>query len=494
MSKLKFYLALFFLVVVVFFFDGPILKYSIALWQEPKLVLVHVALTLMLFVFLQSRVSLWVAFVGALLFGLFPGHTFFLAMGQQNVWTVLIYVAVLVGSAWCAFGFDQFYKFLRTQEQLVRILFIAGVMALISGMALMDVEANKVWKDEFSLRQYRVVHNPGTIAFNAWANLLYQKAGKPQEAVEFYRQSLRLDPQNIQALFALGEIYEDMGKPEEVIGVYNQLLKFYPEDESVLTRIMAAYSQALHKHPSQTIYQEKREDVLAACEQLSKRKKYSANDFFNLGLLYEQVGGFDEAMRFYRKALALTPSHEKALYNLANRYQESGDFKTALVLYERLLHFHPKFTLAYLNMGVIYNGLGDSSKARYLYQKAITIDPNNADAYFNLGYLNEAAGELREALNNYEKAVENNPHHAEAYYNMGNVYATLGQSPEAIASYLKTISINPNHQNAYVNLSILAFKSRDFEGAIHYLEQARQLGYNAPAEYLKTLQPYRSKK
>ena len=34
-------------------------------------------------------------------------------------------------------------------------------------------------------------------------------------------------------------------------------------------------------------------------------------------------------------------------------------------------------------------------------------------------------------------------------------------------------------------------KSRDFKGAIHYLEEAQSLGYNPPVEYLKTLEPYR---
>ena len=142
-------------------------------------------------------------------------------------------------------------------------------------------------------------------------------------------------------------------------------------------------------------------------------------------------------------------------------------------------------------MGIIFNALGDQPRARQFYLKVIDLDPDNGDAYFNLGYLSESQGELSEAVNYYEKAVEVAPKNAEAYYNLGNVYASLGQNGEAIASYLKTVGINPRHQDAFVNLSILSFKSRDFQGAIHYLEEAQALGYNPPAEYLKTLEPYR---
>ena len=142
-------------------------------------------------------------------------------------------------------------------------------------------------------------------------------------------------------------------------------------------------------------------------------------------------------------------------------------------------------------MGIIFNALGDQQRARQFYLKVIELDPNNGDAYFNLGYLSESQGELSDAVNYYEKAVEVAPKNAENYYNLGNVYASLGQNGEAIASYLKTIGLNPRHQDAFVNLSILSFKARDFQGAIHYLEQAKALGYNPPAEYLKTLEPYR---
>jgi superkiller protein 3 len=142
-------------------------------------------------------------------------------------------------------------------------------------------------------------------------------------------------------------------------------------------------------------------------------------------------------------------------------------------------------------MGIILNASGDQAKARQCYLKVVELDPNNGDAYFYLGYLSESQGELSEAVNYYEKAVEVAPKNAEAYFNLGNVYASLGQNGEAIASYLKTVGINPRHQDAYVNLSVLSFKSRDFQGAIHYLEAAQTLGYNPPAEYLKTLEPYK---
>ena len=471
---------------------SPILKYPLSVWAEPREVLLHLALTAVLYIALSTRLNILSTATGALLFGLCPAHAFVWAAGGHGSKEIFLYVLFLAASAGAAHGFDRFYAFLKTQEAVVRYLFFAATILLLLAMALVSVQTNAVWKDETTLWRWRSSHHPSVKAFNALGRLL-QAADDAAPAIKIYERSLKLDPHDQEAHFALADIDLRLRKTEEVIGVYNRLLKFYPEDEGVYTRIIEGYGRAIAKYPQESIYQEKREDVLAAYEQVSKRKKYTANDYYNLGFLYEQVGGFEEAMRFYRKALALSPKHEKTLLNLAHRYQEAGDIKTALLLYGRLVHVNPRSTAGYLNMGILYNALGDADKARYLYQKVISIDPNNAGAYFNLGYLNESAGELREALNDYEKAVENDPRHAEAYYNMGNVYAALQQYPEAIASYLKTVGINPNHQNVYVNLSILSFKSKDFQGSIRYLEEARLLGYNPPAEYLKTLEPYRKK-
>ncbi len=493
MQKQKYFLPLALLVLAIGFVYSPILKFPMPAWREPIEVIGHIVAAAVFFLILNVNFSIPAAFCGASLFAFLPVYASQWAAGPLGLAGIGLYVGGVLLASLAAFGFERFYIFLKTQEALIRQLFLAGVGVLILGLALMAVDTNRVWRDEMSLRRWRAEHRPSAVSLNAWARFLYTHTAGADKAKSVYEQALKKDPHNKEANFALADIYEDQADAQGMINVYKRLLEMYPEDLDVMTLIIQGYTDAIKKYPDVSIYQEKREDVLAEYEQLTKRKKYGANDYFNLGFLYEQVGGYEEAMRFYAKAIALDPKHEKATYNLASRYQASGDIKTALVLYERLVHFHPRSTLAYLNMGVIYNALGDADKARYLYQKVINIDPDNAEAYFNLGYLSETAGELKDALNYYEKAVDHDSRQAEAYYNMGNVYALLEQYPEAIASYLKTVAINPNHQNAFVNLSILSFKARDFQGSIRYLEEARLLGYNPPAAYLKTLEPYRKK-
>jgi superkiller protein 3 len=421
-------------------------------------------------------------------------------------------------------GTQQFYGFLKSQEKVVRILFGIATVVLGAALLLTSISEISIRRDSLKFWTYESKRHPAPEAMSNLAQAYYQ-AKDLQKAQEFYQQAVLLDPKYIhayesmariaeeqgswdlsvtyyqkiitlkprspQAYLGLGEDYRMLGRSQEAVQMYSRLLDLYPDDEGTYIKVIQAYGKAVEADPNDKIYQEKREEVLSEFEDLSKRKKYSAVDYFNLGSLYEQVGGKEEAMRFYTRAVAMQPDYAQALNNLAKLYQDAGNYKIALGLYERLLHAHPKFVSGYLNMGMIFNALGDKSKARQFYLKVIALDPENGNAYFDLGYLSESQGELQEAINYYEKAIDTTPKNAEAYYNLGNVYADLGQNGEAIALYLKTAGINPHHQDAFVNLSILSFKARDFAGAIHYLEQAQSLGYNPPAEYLKTLEPYR---
>lgn len=485
-------LAIFILALAVVAVNHAIIANSFKSWVEPLIQIGHIIAVFLLYVFLQMHVGVRASIVGALFFAFFPWHAYMWASGVANVWFFIFYVLSWGAAAYAAIGYEKFYKYLKTQEPLVRHLFLVGVYVLIAAMVLMTLQINLIWANNQTLWQYRVEHFKNEESLNKWAGIL-QDQGKIDEAKATYKKTITQYPKDADAYFALSEIYIKEGASEALVLLLNQLIMAVPDEEEIYMRAMEVYGKAIAKYPEDKIYLEKREEMLSQYEQLTKRKNYSADDYYNLGFLYEQVGGYEQAMRYYRKALGLDSKHQKSLFNMANRLQQMGDYKNAVLLYERIIKFYPRTIAAYLNLGIIANAVGNVEQAKLMYARVIKIDPNNAQAYFNLGYLNESASELREALSNYEKAVDNNPKHDEAYYNMGNVYATLGQNAEAIASYLKTIAINRNHMNAYVNLSILSFKAKDFKGAIHYLEEAQLLGYTAPEGFVKALGPYKKK-
>ena len=50
-------------------------------------------------------------------------------------------------------------------------------------------------------------------------------------------------------------------------------------------------------------------------------------DNFNLGNLHQESGDFEQAIRAYKRSLAVKPDYVEALNNLGNVFKKQGKFK-----------------------------------------------------------------------------------------------------------------------------------------------------------------------
>lgn len=323
---------------------------------------------------------------------------------------------------------------------------------------------------------------------------LYADIGMVTEAAEAYIRTLGLDPGYRDAHFNLGRLYQELGDYQQTIYAYEQTIATHPGQEDIYINVILAYNEALQKELDNVSYRQAREKTLDRLVGLvDSRRPGRATSFFNLGVVYDEMGEPLKAIEAYQKALRVQPNHAHALHNLGNVYKDLRRFDEALAAYQKAVQSNPRNAETYLNMGIIYGQRGGYSRAREYYQKAIAADPANPRAYFNLGYLNEATGALGESVQAYQKALTLNPENAEIDYNLGNVYIKLHRNEEALRAYLSAVAKNPGHVNAWINLSVTSFKMGDFKGAVKYCDEAVLLGYEAPEGYLKSLRPYRKR-
>ncbi|GEM_PF-6439550 len=221
------------------------------------------------------------------------------------------------------------------------------------------------------------------------------------------------------------------------------------------------------------------------------REGQGGQDYWQTALVLEQKGDLAQAIWNFRQFLEQKPGDVEATKHLIKLYLQTSQLNQALDYAQRLTQANPKSPEGFFYLGMTYNILGQIDTAKENYKKVINIDPKYADAYFNLGFLSESSGQLLEAIDFYKKTLEINSKHAKAYYNLGNAYADLDKNQEAIGSYKSAVAYDPNYTDAFVNLSILLTKVGEYKEAIKYLDEARILGYEAPEEYLRSLEPYR---
>ena len=175
----------------------------------------------------------------------------------------------------------------------------------------------------------------------------------------------------------------------------------------------------------------------------------------NLGNVYRELDELDDAIKSYKKAIAIKPDFVEAFYSLGVIYQEQNILNNALKSYLKVLSINPGFAEAHNNLGTIFSKLNRLEEAEASFKKALAIDPYYAGAYYNFGNTLKDLNRIVEAEASFRKAIAINPYYAEAHNNLGNVIVNPDSLVEAEASFRKAIAIDPDFAVPYNNLGNL---------------------------------------
>ncbi|MFL9904870.1 tetratricopeptide repeat protein [Paraburkholderia sp. RL17-337-BIB-A] len=212
-----------------------------------------------------------------------------------------------------------------------------------------------------------------------------------------------------------------------------------------------------------------------------------------------QAGRLDAAEPFYREALALDPTHAKALHYFGVLQHQRGDHGFAAELMSEALKLDRMDAACWSNRGLVAAALGHLQEAMICYDQALQLQPDFADARNNFGVALQAQGALEEAIGQYQLALAANPslvdahlnlgtalsklgrygdalacyqtvsaldsQSAEAHFNAGNAYNAQGDDVAAIASFERALALRGNYAEAHINLGSLIGKLGDYAGA-----------------------------
>ena len=194
-----------------------------------------------------------------------------------------------------------------------------------------------------------------------------------------------------------------------------------------------------------------------------------------MGIAYDNLKQFEEAIKGYQKAVEIKPDDDSAYNNMGIAYDNLKQFEEAIKSYQKAIEINPYNNAAYYNMGIAYDNLKQFEEAIKSYQKAIEIKPENDWAYNNMGNAYRNLKQYKEAIKSYQKAIEIIPEKDEAYYNMGIAYYNLKQYEEAIKSYQKVIEINPDDDSIYNSLGLMFLKVDKTENAFETFHKGLEI-------------------
>jgi tetratricopeptide (TPR) repeat protein len=163
--------------------------------------------------------------------------------------------------------------------------------------------------------------------------MLAEKAGKPKEAINLYKQALNLDKKNHALCNNLAMLLEKQGNRKEAI---------------------TYYKQAVALSPSNVGYH------------------------INLADAYEKNNQLKEAATAYEAVVARDKKNKKAWEALAVLHERTKNPRKALSAYQTLSGFDPKNIVWLQKRGALHEQLGETAKARDMYKAVLDINPQHA--------------------------------------------------------------------------------------------------------------------
>ena len=135
----------------------------------------------------------------------------------------------------------------------------------------------------------------------------------------------------------------------------------------------------------------------------------NARGYIGLGDYYLQIRSYEEALGWYRKALAAAPtgpSAADACNNIGVYYMRSSVNDLAERYFDLALSMNSSYEKAYFNKSHLYSLRGDHARAIAALTKALTIDPSYAKAYAARGRSFLDAGRRDAAADDFRRACE----------------------------------------------------------------------------------------
>ena len=207
--------------------------------------------------------------------------------------------------------------------------------------------------------------------------------------------------------------------------------------------------------------------------------------------LYHQARNFMAAEDWFsaaeilQESLRVNPAHAESTFALAESYYELGEFDEALYWVRRARAL-ARGNMAVANLeAVTLIALGRLDAAAGVISEVLAREPNNREALFAAGELDIARGRPTEALARYRQALGRFPDDRRLLISLALVSGSLGDTDAALSFINRALVRHPDDHRVFFYAAYIHAQAGILPRAITYSEMAlRQRPGYAPARTL----------
>ncbi|MDD2839900.1 MAG: tetratricopeptide repeat protein [Rickettsiales bacterium] len=149
--------------------------------------------------------------------------------------------------------------------------------------------------------------------------------GQYEIAVEFYKDVLKQNKDDVYAKLGLATAYQYLGEYTQAKPLYIEVMEVFPTDQQVMANLLAIIS---NETPYEAVY------LLSS---IADKNLTSPLIQAQASIAYSRIENYTKAIEYTRRAIDLDSSNLEYQYNLAVLYDLNKNFSEARALYKDLL-------------------------------------------------------------------------------------------------------------------------------------------------------------
>jgi predicted Zn finger-like uncharacterized protein len=336
--------------------------------------------------------------------------------------------------------------------------------------------------------------------------------GRGGEARASFEAAIASDPNNVHALFGLGQVYYEEGRYTEALTRLDTALAKAPNDVKVIAL------DAMVKLKLERLKEAKDQIVAARVQQpkalllaltlgvveMALGNKAEAEKALAASVdLVTESDGTDGVSAYISYALFLaadgrTKDADAKLDDMKLKLPDSvemqrmlgkydatqGRFDGAVTHFRNAIELDPQDTSTRFQLAVTLRRMRHMDEAATEFDKVLAADKDYPGLALERGILYEESGEVEKALEQFKNALAKAPEDLDLTLRVGAAYVAIGRADDALPMLRKVLEKRPQsaEANHYLGRALLAKGGANMQEATRYLKHAVELDPNR-AEY-----------
>ena len=264
------------------------------------------------------------------------------------------------------------------------------------------------------------------------------------QAIQHYREALRLDPHDSVIFDELTDLYIQTNRLADAVSLAEDLLKADPQNLDARRMLGRVYTRMIGEGQGGRVDEKYVRQAIEQYQQITQKDPKDTESWVMLGRLYRVSNSSPEAEKAYRAALAVDPNNEDAITGLAMLYADLGDSKKAIdTLKDVAAHSPNERTLQFL--AEQYEQMKDYKDAAAVLKKAYDLAPDNLRIARSLALDLMYSDQLDEALKLFQELGEEDPRDVDSQIYLSKIYTIKHDLANARAAIDKAKKASPEN-------------------------------------------------